>query len=185
MRYFLFLIILCLMCTACTNHKLKTECMEMDCTMPASANNYCITHEAVYAHEREFYPLVQQFINAIKNTPGYTTNSTFQLKDVYIHYVQPSDIAIPYTLELYAHYIYQNDNHYVSYIESEKQTGSLPALTPCSQDTYSKIQKAAHGGLHTHSIKERAGHYSTPVSENYIYNEYFSVNPTDFKTHKQ
>ena len=173
------------MCTACTNHKLKTECMEMDCTMPTSANNYCITHEAVYAHEREFYPLVRQFIDTIKATPEYATNSTFQIKDIYIHYVCPTDSAMPYTLELYGHYVYQNNDHYVCYIESEKQAGSLPRLIPCAQEIYSNMQKTAHGGSGTHNVKERAKHYSMPESDKYTYNEYFSVNLNDFKTHQK
>ncbi len=185
MRYSLFLIVLCLMCTACANQEPKAECMELDCTMLASANNYCTAHDAVYAHEREFYPLVDQFIDTIKATPEYASNSTFQLKDIYIHYVRPTDSAMPYTLELYGHYVYQNNNYYVYYIESEKQTGNLPRLTPCAQEIYSNIQKAAHGGLCTHNVKERTKHYSTAKSDKYIYNEYFSVNPADFKTHRQ
>jgi len=54
-----------------------------------------------------------------------------------------------------------------------------------SREQFANIQKAAHGGLNTHNIKKRLKHYSTPASEEYIYNEYFSVHPDDFKKFQQ
>lgn len=182
MKRIFMAVILCLcvlLCASCGKESLTKKCMELDCDIDAKTVDYCGAHLRVYEYEREFYPIVKSVIERIEAQPVYATSATFRIEEVIVHYVNAA--REPYRLDIYCHYMHNEQHYFSCYSEGDKRFGEIPENEACTAGAFSSACATAYGENDAYPIKLRTKHYAQKEIKDSDCNVYFSINFEDMK----